>query len=84
MSGETNLLILYSRDDCHLCDVAESLVLEVIHDTAWQLQKQNIDLDETLRERYGWSIPVLSRADTGEEINWPFPPSRVRHLIQKN
>jgi hypothetical protein len=34
-----------------------------------------------LLEQYGWSIPVLQRADTGEELKWPFPPSRLREFL---
>jgi len=82
-------LILYSRQDCHLCDQAQTLIEQVIAGSDWQLEKVDIDSDPQLTELYRFSIPVLARVnDTGAEIglentalNWPFPPSRIKDLL---
>ncbi len=81
MNSVDSILLLYSRSDCHLCDRAETVVMEVIGSGPWQLKKIDIDSDPKLTKRYGWSIPVLARADDGRELCWPFPSSRVRTLL---
>lgn len=81
MTANSKLLTLYSRAECHLCDQAEALVLPIIQHGQWQLVKVDIDSDPGLVEKYGFSIPVLLRNDTGQSLNWPFPPSRVRTLL---
>jgi len=65
-----NQLILYSQPDCHLCDEAESLLDACGLGESYQ--KVDIETDLELLKRYGILVPVLLRADTGEELLWPF------------
>ena len=82
-------LKLFSKQDCDLCDTAEQLIRQVLEsecgnnaDEQWQLEKVDIELvGGACQERYAWSIPVLMNGQNGEEIAWPFPPSRIRALI---
>ncbi|MDB4451307.1 glutaredoxin family protein [Pseudomonadales bacterium] len=77
-------LTLYGKADCELCDQAEAMILPMLRpmtQSSWQLVKTDITSDAKLLEQYGWSIPVLQRADTGEELKWPFPPSRLREFL---
>ena len=74
-------LLLFSRADCHLCDQAEILINALLIGRPWQLTKVDIDNDPVLRQRYQTSIPVLLRCDNQQELNWPFPQSRVRSLL---
>ncbi len=73
-------LTLYGKADCELCDQAEAMVRSMPQ-SSWRLVKTDITSDAKLLEKYGWSIPVLQRADTGEELKWPFPPSRLREFL---
>jgi hypothetical protein len=73
-------LTLYGKADCELCDQAEAMIRPMTQ-SSWQLVKTDITSDVKLLEQYGWSIPVLQRADTGEELKWPFPPSRLREFL---
>ena len=71
-------LILYQRDDCHLCDLA----LEVL--AAARLPEFDsvfIDEDDVLEERYGTRVPVLRREDTGAELDWPFDLEKLREFL---
>lgn len=62
-------LILFQRDDCHLCDQALALLAEArvpdFH-SAW------IDDDAALEQRYGLRVPVLRDDSSGRELDWPF------------
>ena len=73
-------LTLYGKADCELCDQAEAMVRSMTQ-SSWQLVKTDITSDAKLLGQYGWIIPVLQRADTGEELKWPFPPSRLREFL---
>ncbi|MGV8959689.1 MAG: glutaredoxin family protein [Stenotrophomonas sp.] len=71
-------LILYQRDDCHLCDLA----LEVLADArAPEFDSVFIDGEQALEARYGMRVPVLRNA-AGEELDWPFDQERVRSWLQ--
>lgn len=63
-----NTLILYGREHCHLCELAQALL-----QTAGLIAQQiDIDSDPALGARYGLRIPVLRYPD-GRELDWPFP-----------
>lgn len=71
-------LILYQRDDCHLCDLA----LEVLATARVpEFDSVFIDEDDALEERYGTRVPVLRRGDTGAELDWPFDLERLRTFL---
>ena len=71
-------LILYQRDDCHLCDLA----LEVMATARVpEFDSVFIDGDEALEARYGERIPVLSDLDRGIELDWPFDADGVRRWL---
>ena len=68
-------LILYQRDDCHLCDQAIEVLAAA---RAGEFRNVFIDGDEALEVRYGIRVPVLGRDDDGHELDWPFDPAAVR------
>jgi hypothetical protein len=71
-------LILYQRDDCHLCDLA----LEVLAQARVpEFDSVFIDGDDALEARYGVRVPVVRRSDTGMELDWPFDADTVRALL---
>ena len=73
-----NALILFQRDDCHLCDQA---VLVLVQARAGEFEPRWIDADIELEQRYGLRVPVLHREDTGAELDWPFDVERVQAFI---
>lgn len=71
-------LVLYQRDDCHLCDLAlEVLALA----RAPEFDSVFIDEDEALEERYGTRVPVLRDEACGLELEWPFDAARLRDFL---
>ena len=72
-------LVLYQRDDCHLCDLAlEVLALARVPD----FDSVFIDEDEALEERYGVRVPVLRNDATGLELVWPFDIAGLQSFLQ--
>lgn len=72
------LLILFQRDECHLCDQA---VLVLVQARAGDFEPCWIDADIELEQRYGLRVPVLRREDTGAELDWPFDAERVQAFL---
>lgn len=66
-------LILYSRRECHLCD----LVVTMLDRTGVHWRPVDIDRDSVLTEKYGLRIPVLRRPDTGDELAYPFDEAKL-------
>ena len=70
-------LILYQRDDCHLCDLA----LEVLSAARVpDFESVFID-DDVLEQRYGMRVPVLRDDASGCELDWPFDVGVVCMLL---
>lgn len=73
-------LLLYQRDDCHLCDLA----LEVLAAARVpEFDSVFIDGDDTLEARYGTRVPVLRDAVRGKELDWPFDAAAVARWLQR-
>ncbi|MGH8032536.1 MAG: glutaredoxin family protein [Luteimonas sp.] len=70
-------LILYQRDDCHLCDLALA-VLAAARVPAFA--SVFIDDDDALEARYGARVPVLRDARSGVELDWPFDAAALDTL----
>jgi len=69
-------IILYTTAGCHLCDLAEALLLAMPAHYQIELIHTEIGDDDDLVERYGIRIPVLQFSD-GSEIGWPFEQADV-------
>ena len=67
-------LILYQRDDCHLCDLALAVLAAV---RAPEFESVFIDDDDALEARYGLRVPVLRDAGREAELDWPFDADRL-------
>ena len=52
-------VILYTRPGCHLCEEAKQEILAADCADRYALEEVNIETDATLRELYGWEIPVI-------------------------
>lgn len=54
-------IVVYSRPDCHLCDVAKGVIREVAarDGVPIALREVDVDQDPALRERYTNDVPVI-------------------------
>ena len=73
-------LILYQRDNCHLCDLALD-VLAKAH--LPDFDSVFIDDDVELEARYSERVPVLRENESARELNWPFDADVVRRFLQR-
>jgi glutaredoxin len=51
---------LYTKPDCHLCDVAHEVLEGVREDFGFDIEHVDISQDRMLKKRYGVRIPVVA------------------------
>jgi hypothetical protein len=73
-------LILYQRDDCHLCDLALDVLAQA---KAPDFASVFIDENPDLEMRYGERVPVLRDAEAGRELDWPFDAAKLRQFLAR-
>lgn len=73
-------LTLYQRDDCPLCDEALAILAAA---RAPDFESVWIDDDDMLEARYGTRVPVLSDADRGQELDWPFDAQVLQRFLNR-
>jgi Glutaredoxin-like domain (DUF836) len=73
------ILVLYQRDDCHLCELAIDVLAAA---RAPEFSSVFIDNDNALEARYGERVPVLREELSGRELDWPFDTSAVNGFVQ--
>ncbi len=80
---EGHRLLLFGTSACHLCELAEALLLEQqVAGRRLAFDKVDISESDELFERYGLTIPVLRHPD-GRELGWPFDAERLAAFLDQ-
>lgn len=76
-------LIFYTTDGCHLCEQAETLLLQLLAANPNRCTIEVIDIieEDELVNRYGERIPVVRRPDTDQEVGWPFDLESLNNMF---
>lgn len=53
------LVEIYSKPECHLCEVAKAQLLKLREKVPFELHEVDISKDESLLRRYGERIPLI-------------------------
>ncbi|MFK8048908.1 MAG: glutaredoxin family protein [Halioglobus sp.] len=78
----TQTFILYGTSACHLCDTAESMLIELNRrQGGLAYEKSDIALSDDLFDRYSLHIPVLQHP-TGKELFWPFDAAALTEFCR--
>jgi hypothetical protein len=73
-------LVIFTGDQCHLCDPAKELLLPIIAMNDWNLIETNVSSSQRLKKLYGHRIPVVV-FPSGFEKGWPFTANQIKLLI---
>ncbi|GGW88541.1 glutaredoxin family protein [Alteromonas halophila] len=74
-------LYFYTGPNCSLCDLAiEELNLSACAEQV-TIETRNIRNDHDWYHRYAVRIPVLQRADNGQELGWPFSAADIEEFV---
>jgi glutaredoxin len=52
-------IVIYSRRECHLCDVAKAVVAPIAARRGLSVETFDVDGDPKLKELYGLEVPVV-------------------------
>ena len=73
---------VYSRSNCHLCEVALEVISEIRKDYEFKITKILIDGDSELEEKYGEQVPVILINDQPHDF-FRVDPEPFRLAISK-
>ena len=74
-------VIVYSRNPCHLCDVAKEAIRSIAAEgIAFTVREVNVDTDPELKRRFGNDVPVIFIGGT-EAMRHRVDPERFRRLV---
>lgn len=74
--------VLYSTEHCHLCELAEQVLVQTLDATKHQVEVEDIANNDLLLARYGIRIPVLMDLHSKAELQWPFDNESVQKFIK--
>ena len=72
-------LVFYTTDNCQLCELAETLLVQTPMDPPIPVDVVDIAQSTELVARYGERIPVLCM--DGRELAWPFGLLEVQRFL---
>ena len=72
---------LYSKPECHLCDLAAEILRTLSREMRFQWERVNIESDPDLLRRFRHDIPVIE-IERGTLLKWPTTRERVRRAIE--
>lgn len=76
-------VILYTKLDCHLCQEAYLMLMELTLDIPLEIDLVDITHahNSHLYHKYTDRIPVLARPHHNAELDWPFTPADIKAYI---
>jgi glutaredoxin len=78
-----NLITVYSRHGCHLCEVAETTLETLKSELDFELEIKFIDSDAHLEKLYGHEVPVI-HIDGEHHDFYKVDPERFRSCLEKH
>lgn len=76
------VLYLYSTSACHLCEVAEKVMANVLNPEYFEVTVIDIAESDAMIEQYGTRIPVLQVKKNQDELGWPFDEEQLIAFIE--
>ena len=81
--SKRNRVSVYSRQNCHLCDVAFETLTALQEELNFDLTKVFIDGDLELERKYGEQVPVIL-IDGQPHDFWRVDPERFRSSLERH
>ena len=75
-------IVVYTREECHLCDEAEATIREIAEDEGVpvDIELVDVDTDEELREEYGERVPYVY-VDGRPAFKFRVDPDQLREKL---
>jgi glutaredoxin len=79
----SNLVTIYSRHGCHLCEVAEATLTELKEELNFEIEIKYIDGSNELEKLYGHEVPVI-QIDGEHHDFYKVDPERFKSSLEKH
>ena len=79
----SNLVTIYSRHGCHLCEVAEATLAELKNELNFEIEIKYIDGSNELEKMYGHEVPVI-HIDGEHHDFYKVDPERFKSSLEKH
>ena len=79
----SNLITIFSRHGCHLCEVAEATLTELKEVLDFEIEVNFIDGDVELEKLYGNEVPVI-HIDGEHHDFYRVDPERFKSSLEKH
>jgi len=79
----SNLVTIYSRHGCHLCEVAEATLAELKEELNFEIEIKYIDGSTELEKLYGHEVPVI-HIDGEHHDFYKVDPERFKSSLEKH
>ena len=79
----STLITIYSRQGCHLCEVAEATLTDLKEELDFEIEVNFIDGDIKLEKLYGNEVPVI-HIDGEHHDFYKVDPERFRSSLEKH
>lgn len=76
-------LVLLGTEACHLCELAQDILLQSAAYITDDVFVEDIAESEEMTERYGMRIPVVLHEGSAAELDWPFTQEDLLVFLQK-
>ena len=75
-------ITIYSKKDCHLCDIAKETLLRIRKDFPFYLAEIDIEKDRQAFEKYKYLIPVIE-IDGKEVFTYRVDENELKKLLRR-
>jgi glutaredoxin len=79
----SNLVTIYSRHGCHLCEVAERTLADLKDELNFEIEVKYIDGSNELEKLYGHEVPVI-HIDGEHHDFYKVDPIRFKSSLEKH
>ncbi len=73
---------VFSRPDCHLCDIALEIIANLQQRYPLMLKVTNVETDPQLEEKYGSQVPVVC-IGRHTMFKYPFKPAELESEMNR-
>ncbi len=75
------IVTIYSKKDCHLCDIAKETLLKIQQELPFSLNEIDIGKDKTAFEKYKYLIPVIE-IDGEKVFNYKVDENELKKILK--
>ena len=74
-------ITIYSKKECHLCDIARETLLKVQQEMPFSLKEIDIGKDKIALEKYKYLIPVIE-IDGEKAFNYKVDENELKKILK--